>query len=54
MKKFNERQIAVTYRNTEDFYEDFRFEELLTITVYTPLLGIIVDWCCNPDPIFKV
>lgn len=54
MKKFNEKKIAVTYRNKEDFYGNFNLNDLFTITVYSPLLGIIVDWSCNDDPLFKV
>ncbi|XP_027836912.1 ionotropic receptor 75a-like [Aphis gossypii] len=53
MKKFNEKKIAVTYRNKEDFYGNFNLNDLFTITVYSPLLGIIVDWSCNDDPLFK-
>lgn len=54
MKKFNEKKIAVTHRNKEDFYEAFGLDDLFTITVYSPLLGIIIDWSCNDDPLFKV
>ncbi|XP_025200887.1 probable glutamate receptor [Melanaphis sacchari] len=53
MKKFNEKKIMVTYRNKADFYGNFSRDDLFTITVYSPLLGIIVDWSCNDDLLFK-
>lgn len=54
MKKFNEKKIAVTHRNKEDFYGAFSLDDLFKITVNSPLLGIIIDWSCNDDPLFKV
>lgn len=54
MKKFNEKKIAVTHRKKEDFYRDFSLNDLFTITEYSPSLGIIIDWSCHDDPLFKV
>ncbi|XP_022164576.1 glutamate receptor ionotropic, delta-2-like [Myzus persicae] len=53
MKKLNEKKIAVTHRSKEDFFRDFNLDDLFTITVYSPLLGIIIDWSCNDDSLFK-
>lgn len=54
MIKFSEKLIAINYRNGGDFNGNFNLEDLFTLSVYSPLLGIIVDWTCNPDVSFKV
>lgn len=47
MKKFNEKQIAVTYRNIKDFGGNYNLKDMFTISLYSPLLGVIIDWTCN-------
>lgn len=56
MKKFNEKQIAVTYRNIKDFDGNYNLKDVFTISLYSPLLGVIVDWTCDEheDNLFNV
>lgn len=52
MKKFNQKGIAVTYRNRKDFHENYNLKDIM----FMPLLGVIVDWSCNEyaDMLFNV
>lgn len=51
MKKLNEKNIMVTYRNINYFsIEDGTF----TISTYSPTIGIIMDWSCNERTLSKV
>lgn len=51
MKILNKNNIMVTYRNIKDFtWNDDDF----TISLYSSLLGIIMDWSCNENMRFEV
>lgn len=57
MKKFNEKGIAVTYRNRKDFYGNYNLKDIVfAISLYSLLLGVIVDQSCNEhaDMLFNV
>lgn len=50
MKKLNEKKVAVTYRNKHFSAEElYRKEDTFRLSIYSPLLGVIVDWSCNDD-----
>lgn len=56
MKNLNDKYIAVTYRNRH-FAADGHYgkEDTLELSLYSPSLGVIVDWSCNDDlMIFQV
>jgi hypothetical protein len=54
MKKANEKNIMILYRGKEDFNNDFNLKKVLSLSLYSPLLGVIVDWSCNEDLSFEV
>lgn len=54
MRVLNGNGIAVTHRNGEDFVGNVDLNDVLTISLHSPLLGIIVDWSCNENVLFKV
>lgn len=54
MKILNEKQIAITHRNIEDFVENYKLDSLITLSLYSPSIGMVVDWSCNEDTSFKV
>ncbi|VVC25721.1 Hypothetical protein CINCED_3A000625 [Cinara cedri] len=51
MKHLNEKNIAVTYRNGySDAYGYFsNKDKSFELSLYSPSLGVIVDWSCNKD-----
>lgn len=54
MKKANDRQIMISYRGKKDFDKDFNLEEVLSLSLNSPLIGVIIDWSCNDDILFQV
>lgn len=54
MKMLNEKQIAITHRNMEDFAENNSLDNLFTISLYSPSIGLVVDWSCNEFISYKV
>lgn len=54
MKKFNDKRVAVTYRNGVDFDENLNLRNVFTTSLYSPVLGVVVDWTCNENVSFKV
>lgn len=51
MKKLNDQKIAVTYRNIKDFHLE---DDSFIISIYSPTIGIIIDWSCNGNMLLKV
>ncbi|XP_025424044.1 glutamate receptor ionotropic, delta-2-like [Sipha flava] len=43
----------ILYRGKEDFNNDFNLKKVLSLSLYSPLLGVIVDWSCNEDLSFE-
>lgn len=54
MKNMNEKKIAISHRNKEDFDDDFNLKDSFTLSIYSPTIGVIFDWSCNDDVLFKV
>lgn len=54
MKKANEKNIMILYREKKDFNNNLNLEEVFSLSLYSPLLGVIVDWSCNEDISFEV
>lgn len=54
MKKANKKNIIISYRGRKDFNKGFNLEEVLSLSLYSPILGVIIDWSCNEDILFEV